>query len=182
MSLKVADQMTQIVEQVEHIDQIVHRFHAMAEERRGLFTHEDSIQLVKDALQACPIMVNRAITSVFEIGAEPVHIHANRRVLKVALIHTLGNTAGAIPSGGHIFIRIDSDPEPASVTFIDQGGRFSQTELHRLHQQKNGMTPLGQPGLLLVRQNLAEHQGYLEVENSAETGQGRLDALCFPHI
>ncbi len=177
---KVSVKLVQIVEQAEHIDQIVYRFHAMADERRDLFAQQDLIGLVREGLQACPTIGNRAITADFKAGEQPVLIHANRRVLKIALVHILRHAASVTPSGGRLLIRVDSDQENATVTVIDQGAGFSETILDQLHQPVDYTARNGHPGLSLVRQILTEHQGELEVENSTEPGQGGRLVLRFP--
>ena len=177
---KMATKMEQIVNQAEHIDQIVHRFHAMADERRNLFAQEDLVRLVKDGLQSCPILAMRAITPVLEVEEQPVFIHANRRVLKVAFIHILRRAANATPTGGQVSIGVYSDKESAYVTIVDQGGGFADAALR--NQPDEDRVQAGQPGLTLVRQILLEHQAGLELENSAGPGQGGRLVMRFPLI
>lgn len=179
---KVALKIQQIAGQAEHIDQVVHRFHAMADERRNLFAREDLVQLVKDALQSCPTMVSRGITSVFEAGEESVFIHANRRVLKIALIHVIRYAATVSPTGGQLSVRVDSSKESATVTVIDQGEGFAEAALKELRQPVEYKSLVEQPGLSLVQHILAEHQGELKAENTTEAGNGGRFVLRFPLI
>ena len=179
---KVAQKIQQIVSQAERIDQVVQRFHAMADERRDLFAQEDLVQLVKDALQSCPTMVSRGITPVFEAGEQSVFIHANRRILKIALIHVLRYAASVTPTGGQLSVRVDSSNESARVIVIDQGEGFAEAALEELRQPVESKPLVGQPGLSLVQHILAEHQGELKAENSTEPGQGGRLVLRFPLI
>jgi len=179
---KAARKIQQIAYQAERIDQIVHRFHAMADERRDLFVREDLVLLVQDALQSCPTMGKRAIEPVLELGEQPVLIHANRRVLKVALIHVFRHAASVTPAGGRIIIRVDSDQKHATITVIDQGTGFSDGDLDELGHPLESRLQVGQPGLALVRHILAEHQGTLQVENSTEPGEGGRLVMRFPLI
>lgn len=179
---KAVEKVQQIARQAEHIDRIVHRFHAMADERRDLFVREDLVQLVQDALQSCPTMGKRAIEPILEIGTPTVFIHANRRVLKVALIHVFRHAANVTPAGGRIIILVDSDREHATITVVDQGTGFSAEDLEELQHPPENRLQVGQPGLALVRHILAEHQGELQVTNSIESGEGGRLVMRFPLI
>lgn len=179
---KAARKIQQIADQAERIDQIVHRFHAMADERRDLFVQEDLVLLVQDALQSCPTLGKRAIEPVFETGNPSVFIHANRRVLKVALIHVLRHAATVTPAGGRVIIRVDSDRKHATITVVDQGTGFSAEDLDELGHPSESSLQIGQPGLALVRHILAEHQGVLQVANSTEPGEGGRLVMRFPLI
>lgn len=179
---KAVRKIRQIADQAERIDGIVHRFHAMADERRDLFVREDLVKLVQDALQSCPTMGKRAIEPVLELGEQSVFIHANRRVLKVALIHVFRHAAGVTPAGGQVIIRVDSDREHATITVVDQGTGFSAEDLNELQQPPENRLKVGQPGLALVRHILTEHQGELQVENSMVPGEGGRLVMRFPLI
>ena len=179
---KAVEKIRRIADQAERIDRIVHRFHAMADERRDLFVQEDLVLLVQDALQSCPTMGKRAIEPILELGTQPVLIHANRRVLKVALIHVFRHAATVTPAGGRIIIRVDSDREHATITVVDQGDGFSDADLDELQHSPESSLQVGQPGLALVRHILAEHQGGLQVENSTESGEGGRLVMRFPLV
>lgn len=178
---EIARKIEQIFDQAEHIDRIVHRFHAMADERRDLFVQEDLVQLVQDALQSCRTMTKRGVTPVLVTGEPSIFIHANRRVLKIALLHVFRHAAGVTPAGGQVRIRIDSDGEYATITVVDQGG-FSDRDLAELQQTPESSLRLGQSGLTLVRHVLAEHQGELEVENSMDPEEGGRFIMRFPLV
>jgi len=179
---QVAQKIQQIANQAEHIDQVVHRFHAMADERQNLFVQEDLVQLVKDALQSCPTIVSRGITPVFESGEQSIFIHANRQILKIAIIHVLRYTATLTQTGGRLSVRVESSKESARVSVIDRGEGFVETARKELRQPLESKPLVGQPGLSLVQHILAEHQGELKAENSTESGQeGRL-VMRFPLI
>ena len=177
---KAALKIQQIAVQAEHIDQVVHRFHTMADERRDLFVQEDLIQLVKDALLSCPTMVRRRITPLFEAGERAIFIHANRRILKVALVHVLRYAATLTLTGGQLAVEVDSSQESATVTVIDQGVGFAASALDELSQPIENKPLVGQPGLSLVQHILAEHQGEILAESSTENGEEGRIILRFP--
>lgn len=178
----VAQKVKQIVIQAEHIDQIVHRFHAMADARRNLFVQEDLLALVREGTQACPTIAKRAITLRFEANGKPVFIHANRRVLKVAFIHLLRHIARVTPTGGEVVFQITRNAETAFVSIFNHGKGFSDEEAQTLQQMASSEMQPEQPGLALVRQILVEHQGKLLVENIKEPGQGRRLVMQFPLV
>jgi signal transduction histidine kinase len=169
-----------IAAEADKIDEIVKQFHAMAEQRRILFARENLVALLGDALQACPTLQRKNITIELDAPSDPVEIHANRHVLKIALIHVLRYLTRLLAEGEKLDIVIENSGEPL-VTFSarSEGMQYrvgpeeprSIAAVDETHQKTS---------LELVRQILSEHQAGLKVEKD---GNGRTGiSIRFPRV
>jgi signal transduction histidine kinase len=169
-----------IADQADKIDQIVKQFNAMAEQRRILFARENLVALLGDAGQACPTLQRKNITIKLDAPSDPVEIHANRHVLKIALIHVLRYLTRLLAEGEKLDIVVEKSDEPL-VTFSAR----SEGMQHKAGFEKpHGIAAVDQThqkaSLELVRQILAEHQARLQVDND---GDGRTAiSIRFPRV
>ena len=129
-----------------------------------LFARENLLTLLQDALQACPTFRRKNIRVKLDVPSEVVEIHANRQILKVALVHVLRYFTMKMAVGEELAVNLDSSLEPL-LTFAA-----------RLKPEKNedpgSMDVISKPGkqagLALVQQILAEHQARLEVKKEMD--------------
>jgi len=168
-----------IATEADKIEELVKQFNAMAAERRTLFARENLVVLMEDALQACPTLQRKKIRVTLDTPPQPVEIHANRQVLKVALVHVLRYFSQQSAEDEELSVVIDKGTEPQvlitgkteSVEPVQSGGSDGR-EIEA--------EPARDTGLELVRQILAEHQAEFSAEIDAD---GRMAIrIHFPRV
>ena len=152
-----AKKVRMIIGEAAKIEKIVGQFNEMAARRRTSFNREDIIALLKDAMQACPTLQRRHIRVQLHGAEMKTEVHANRQLLKIALVHVLRYLAhrSPEPDGLEIFVSSDAGTVVRFVTTVDSS-RVSDTQ-EPGEEQENEQ----QGGLELVRQILGEHQASL---------------------
>ncbi|MBW2328376.1 MAG: HAMP domain-containing histidine kinase [Deltaproteobacteria bacterium] len=169
-----------IAAEADKIDEIVKQFNAMAEQRRILFGRENLVTLLGDALQACPTLQRKNITIKLDAPSDPVEIHANRHVLKIALIHVLRYLTRLLVEGEKLDIVIENSDEP----LVSFSARSEGMQYRVGSEEPRSIAAVNETdqetSLELVRQILAEHQSSLQVEND---GEGRAAiTIRFPRV
>ena len=169
-----------IADQADKIDQIVKQFNTMAKQRRILFARENLVSLFGDALQACPTLQRKNITIKLDAPPDPVEIHANRHVLKIALIHVLRYLTRLLAEGEELDIVIENSDEP----LVTLSARSEGMQYRAGSEEPRSIAAVDETdqktSLELVRQILAEHQASLQVDND---GEGRTAIIIrFPRV
>ncbi len=164
LSGKRLEKLQQITLQTERMENIVRQFKKMADERRNLFSRIDLGQLVEESLQFCQTITERGLQPQVTKGKQPVYIHANRQILKIAVTHILRHVAGKILTGGSLHITINQRKD----CFMRINGTTAEN-LKADSDQKAETAPeksdkISGERLELVRQILTEHQATLDVE------------------
>lgn len=167
-----------IAAEADKIEDLVKQFNTMAAERKTLFAREDLAALVEDALGACPTLQRKSIRVKFDHPDKPVEIHANRQVLKIALVHVLRYLTRKVAEGEHLSVAVINDQEP-QIIFSMQGAAEDSNELDSMLTQTE-METESQAGLVLVRQILFEHQAELEVTSGSDHSLGV--TMNFPRV
>ncbi len=156
-----------IASEAEKIEALVKQFNTMAAERRTLFAREDLVLLIEDALQTCPTLQSKNIRVKLYAPPKPVEIHANRQVLKVALVHILRYLTRQLPEGEGLSVDIGKGMEPrltinCKLDSVEHMGSEKPTAMDSATESDKAK------GLELVRQILTEHQAEFTVESNAE--------------
>jgi len=169
-----------IAAEADKIDEIVKQFNVMAEQRRILFARENLVALLNDALQACPTLQRKNITIKLDAPSDSVEIHANRHVLKIALIHVLRYLTQLLAEGEKLDIVIENSDDPL-VTFSARSEGMQYRVGPEGPDNRAAVDETDQKtSLELVRQILAEHQASLQVDND---GEGRTGiSIRFPRV
>jgi hypothetical protein len=153
-----------IAAEADKIEQIVKQFNTMAARRRTVFSRENLVTLLRDALQACPTLQRRHIRATVHGPEKEVAVHANRQILKIALVHVLRYLSRQLEDGADLEIAISGE-RGAVVRFAAARDEDlvvpAGTENENLQEQ--GEQKGRVPGLGLVRQILDEHQAEMEV-------------------
>ncbi len=156
-----------VAAEADKIEGLVRQFNTMAAERRTLFGRENLTELMEDALQACPTLQRKDIRIAFDAPQQPVEIHANRQVLKVALVHALRYLTRQVSEGGTLSIVIGNRPRPQVL--MKGRAEPEKAGIATEPDSRAGEVQSGQDaGLELIRQILAEHQAESEVEQDRD--------------
>ncbi len=166
-----------ILGQAAKIEEIVGQFNEMAARRRTSFNREDIVALLRDALQACPTLQRRHIRVQLHGEENSGEVHANRQLLKIALVHVLRYLArrSPEPDGLEIFVSRDRGMVVRFVASIDNS---REVDLEQPQEEQEEEEP--RAGLELVRQILAEHQAEL-LTRRGRNGETEL-TLRFPLV
>lgn len=165
-----------IAAEAEKIEDLVKQFNTMAAERRTLFARENLVALVEEAFAACPTLQKKHIIVKLQSPDNPVEIHANRQVLKIALVHVLRYLTKHAAEGDGLQAAVTNDREPQAV-FTLQRMAGDSNELDSTATEFETET---KEGLVLVRQILFEHQAELEVTSHSEYRLGV--TMYFPSV
>ena len=169
-----------IAAEADKIDEIVKQFNVMAEQRRILFDRENLVALLGDALQACPNLQRKNIAIKLDAPSDPVEIHANRHVLKIALIHVLRYLTRLLTEGEELDIVVENSDEPL-VTFSARSEGIQYRAGDEAVVKIEAVDETAQESSLeLVRQILTEHQSSLQVESDGEGRKGI--SIRFPRV
>ncbi|NOQ46459.1 MAG: hypothetical protein GQ559_07280 [Desulfobulbaceae bacterium] len=182
LSENVTVKMRQIVEQAAQIEQMVQQFGEMAKDRCDMFAQEDLVQLVRECLQSCPSVSSRGVTPVLRMDEAPVFVHANRHVLKVAIMHVLRHAVNNSVQGGRVFITVAREEQGAFFAIIDQGEVVGDSASAEQEEPPATESVGRRSGLSLVRQILSEHQAELETEILSPPDQGTRLVMHFPLV
>jgi signal transduction histidine kinase len=159
-----------IAAEADKIEILVKQFAAMAAKRRTLFAREDLSALLKDAFRACPSLQKQQIKVKLHLPEQPVEVHANRQVLKIALVHVLRYLTRMAAEGEELSAAVDAGPEPQIIfTLLLQPGTAADVD---------PASAVDGQGLALVRQILSEHQA--GIDTWTEAGSRLVIALHFP--
>ena len=157
-----------IAAEADKIDETVSQFHRMAAQRRILFGREQLPALIDDALLACPTLQKKKIKVKLDVQAGPVEIHANRQVLKVALVHILRYLTRRLAERGELTITIENIDEPLLTMSIRPEADLYRRGAVASDRRETGNGTARDTELEMVRQILAEHQADLTVESERE--------------
>lgn len=180
MSEDINSKMRQIIDQADQIEKIVQQFHNMARERSTLFGREDLEQLVRDSLQTCPTIQRRFLDVKFDGHEIPLYVHANRHILKVAIVHALRHAANESRQGGQLIVAVRQEKGRPVLEIV-----FMGTELPGKSSPYYGQADVASQkisSLPLVQQILAEHQAELEIENVLPPDKGIRVTMYFPLV
>lgn len=169
-----------IMHEAKKLDERVSNFEKLAKEQGKLFIQEDVRQIVSEAINTwTSALTKKDIQLNITKPAKPVSIIANRRTLKVAILHLLKNAVEASPVGAEILIGISDKGGRPEISITDHGSGIPDEIRNKLFEGVVTTKPKGKGmGLMLVKQIIREHQGDIEIES--ELSKGTKVLLCFP--
>jgi signal transduction histidine kinase len=172
---KTAKKIALIRAEADKVERIVRQFTAMAAQHRTVFSREDIVELLGEALHSCPTLHRKHISVQLITPDNPVQVHANRQLLKIALVHVLRFLVRGSPrvEALEIEVREDNGPVVAFSFSRRQGPEAEYAPGNTTGKEKK-------EGLGLVRQILEEHQAELDV--AVDSGRKEVVILRFPVV
>ncbi len=170
------DKISLIGVEAAKVEEMVRQFNRMAAEQRTVITRENLVALLEKAVQACPTLQQRQLGVSFVVPETPVDIHANRQVLKVALVRVLRYLTRESIVGGEMVITVTGAEKP-EVTFriqresaeLHYRNREEQEQKQEKEQEQRADSKGLPAPLELVRQIVTEHQAEVKMESDADS-------------
>ena len=156
-----------IGDEAAKVEEMVRQFNRMAAEQRTIITRENLAVLLQEAVQACPTLQKNQLRVTFAIPEEPVEIHANRQVLKVALVRVLRYLTGQSRVGSEMAIAVTGQDRPEARFRIRRDLDELDDRNREAEQSSNGNDLPAE--LELVRQIVTEHQAEVNMDNDADS-------------
>ena len=167
------DECTQvIINQADEIKNLVNEFAQFARLPQLNLASQDLNQLVQETFQLYQEVQPR-ITMEFTPDSALPPLLLDREQVKRMLLNLLDNALGSIPGRGTISVSVKGDPAQERVQLIvaDTGVGVPDRDKDRIFEPyfstKRGGTGLG---LAIVNSIVAEHQGFLRVEDNVPQG------------
>lgn len=137
-----------------------------------LFTVEDLRHIVEESVSAWnDLKEGPDIAIALQVPPDPISVRANRRTLKLALVHLLRNAVEASSIGDTITVHVTRQQGKPTVIIADQGKGISPEDQEKLFKEPFTTRTEGDGlGLLLVQQIIHEHQGVINIESKAYRG------------
>lgn len=137
--------------------------------------------LIEEVIQTIQVdsLWNNQIKIVCEYSKNPLFVSLDSHLFRAALLNLFLNACQAMPQGGRLFIKIESNPSFAKISIKDTGVGISQENLSKIFSpffttKENG-TGLG---LAEVQKAIHAHHGWIDV-NSVE-GQETTFIITIP--
>jgi len=162
------------------LEKIVKNFEQLAGMNVQHFIQEDLNLLVKDVVQNLlpSLEGKRGIKINVDIPSSPILVKANRKFLKIALLHVLRNALDVSPPGEKILVQVLRGENGPEIRVIDQGKGMSE-KVKKVISGDQPVTSGSGLGLSLVRQILSEHQGTLKIRKQPLGGTAVI--FAFPN-
>jgi len=169
----IFDECTQvIINQADEIKNLINEFSRFARLPQLTLAPQDLNQLVQETLLLYQEVQPR-ITLAFHPDPALSPLLLDREQVKRMLLNLLDNALGSIPGSGAITVSVTGDPGQERVQLIvaDTGVGVPDRDKIRIFEPyfstKRGGTGLG---LAIVNSIVAEHQGFLRVEDNVPQG------------
>ncbi len=121
------------------------------------------------------------VTLSLDAPEEPIYLNVDPDLFQEMLFHLAANAAQAMPDGGELRVRIQSEPQSVCVTVEDSGSGMSADTIEHLfrpfYTTKTKGTGLG---LAIVKKIVEAHGGQVSVWS--EQNHGTTFRLTFPHL
>ncbi|RUM87443.1 MAG: hypothetical protein DSZ23_05825 [Thermodesulfatator sp.] len=169
-----------IFKEAQKLEDIVKDFEGLAREQERFFTEMDLRALVEEILDAWqPHLEQKEMKLVTNISDMPLKIHADPRILKVAILHVLKNAVDASPHGANLEVEVKRINGRPVLSISDQGPGIPADIKEKLFKELVTTKPSGTGvGLIMVHHIMREHQG--EIEIKSKPGLGTTVSLIFP--
>lgn len=170
--IQQARKLQAIVHEVQLLEDRVNNFEKLAQEQKKLFVREDLREIVAEVLNTWSSeLIKKDVQLITKKPAKIVNIIANRRTLKVALLHILRNAVEASPESSEIKIEIFTKNGNPAISITDQGKGIPKKIKPKLFERTVTTKTKGLGmGLMLVKQIMREHQGKIEIESTSRKG------------
>lgn len=136
--------------------------------------------LAKLREQISALAAVKKISLHFEVGHLPQHFRGDQELLKRAILNLASNAVDFSPENGALFFKTDGTGDLIRFCIVDSGSGFSPEALKNAKQQfymgdksRAEKSHYGM-GLFISNTIVTQHGGSLELENSAETGGGKV--------
>ncbi len=169
-----------IFEEARKLEAIVKDFEGLAREQERFFVELDLRDLVGEILDAWqPHLEQKDLRLITHISETPLKIHADPRILRVAVLHVLKNALDAAPHASTIEIELKRRDGRPVIVIRDQGPGIPSQIQEKLFKELVTTKPSGTGvGLIMVHHIMKEHQG--EIEIKSRPGMGTTVTLVFP--
>ncbi len=169
-----------IFREARKLEEIVKDFEGLAKEQEHFFTELDLRELVQEILEAWqPHLEQKGLKLVLRLSETPLKIYADKKVLKVAILHVLKNAVDASPKETSLEVQVSRVNGRPVLSIRDHGPGIPPDVKERLFKElvttKSSGTGLG---LIMVHHILREHQGDIEIKSAP--GLGTTVNLIFP--
>jgi len=167
-------------EEVDRLDQIVTRYLRFARVEPLQQTMEDPAALVNETLSmARREMAEQGVTVDLSVAPAIPAVPLDAQRIKQVLLNLLLNAAQAMPDGGLIDIRIDTEKRWVRIAVSDTGRGIPREDVKMIFEPFFTTKEKGSGlGLALVAKVIEEHRGRIEVRS--EPGKGTTFVLFLP--
>jgi signal transduction histidine kinase len=169
-----------IFREAQKLEEIVKDFEGLAREQERFFVEIDLRALVEEILDAWhPHLEQKGLKLVTNFVETSLKIHADPRILKVAILHVLKNAVDASPHGASLEIGVSRINGRPVLSVKDYGPGIPPEIKEKLFKELVTTKPSGTGvGLIMVHHIMKEHQGEIEIES--RPGLGTTVRLIFP--
>ncbi len=169
-----------IFREAQKLEEIVKDFEGLAREQERFFVEIDLRALVEEILDAWhPHLEQKGLKLVTNFVETSLKIHADPRILKVAILHVLKNAVDASPHGAFLEIGVSRINGRPVLSVKDYGPGIPPEIKEKLFKELVTTKPSGTGvGLIMVHHIMKEHQGEIEIES--RPGLGTTVRLIFP--
>lgn len=170
--IKQTRKLQAIFHEVQILEDRVNNFEKLAQEQKKLFVREDLRKIVAEVFNTWSSeLIKKDIQLITKKPANKVNVTANRRTLKVALLHVLRNAVEASTESGEINIAIFTKDGNPTISITDHGKGIPKKIKNKLFEKTVPTKTKGLGmGLMLVKQIMREHQGEIEIESAPKKG------------
>jgi signal transduction histidine kinase len=165
-----------IGEKLDHLEAIVTRVLSFAQAPASLHARCSLAEIVEDTLVLVRLKLAQGkVTLRFEPPARPLFVEAHRGQLQQVLLNLLLNASHAMPDGGTITLRAESEPRPggnvAVLDLTDTGGGVPEAIRERMFDSFLSGRPDGTGlGLAIAKRILLGHRGDIALLHTGPTG------------
>lgn len=175
----VAESLAICRSEVARLDGIISNFLEAIRPRPPDLAETDLGEVLAEALRFQQReLADRGIAVEVETTGMPP-VLADRNQIKQVIFNITKNAAEAMPPGGRLRIRAETDDETVQLRFADNGSGIRAEDLPRLFQPYHTTKAGGHGlGLMIAQRIMREHGGQLAIES--REGAGTRVTLQFP--
>jgi signal transduction histidine kinase len=163
-----------IVQQTEHIQEIIHRFLDMARGGHLVFELTDPSDVARAAVSAVQHrFVKASVLLTIDIPSDMPPIHCDRALLEHALVNLLRNACEACGPNGHVDLALRADGERAAFVVTDDGAGIRPEDAAHVTQPFFSTKPVGSGagiGLSIASEIARSHRGELTIAPNGVRG------------
>ncbi len=167
-------------EEVGRLDGIIKNFLEAIRPQEPDFQTLNLFEALEETLQfQSGELEDRGIAVELEADSEQPIVRADKQQIKQVFFNIAKNAMEAMPPGGVIKVKIESDEERFYLRFGDSGAGISQENLSQVFQPYHTTKKTGTGlGLMIVQRIMREHGGQVGIDS--KEGVGTLVTLEFP--
>ena len=178
------ESLTEILSQAERLSTLVDDLLALARADAGVETRDAESADLAEALRAAGDDVRASaergsLDLAIDAAPEPVRVVASPESLRRLLVILLSNAVRYTPAGGHVGVRVESDPAARTATLdvVDSGIGVDPAERARVFDRfyrgtaARAVAPEGSGlGLAIASAIVTSHRGAIEIKDSPKGG------------